>query len=159
VKKIELTRGMHAIIDDDDYALVSKFKWYAHVCGGQTNHRKYYAKRRVYTSGRNSFIMSMESFLIGKIQGMVIDHIDGDSLNNSRSNLRHCTQAENLRNIKKPGIKGVCFRKNSKRYAARIGVFGKTIQIGTFDSKIEAARAYDAAAVSLYGEFASTNNV
>ena len=93
--------------------------------------------------------------------GLDVDHIDGDGLNNRRSNLRACTHTENGRNRKlsknnTSGLKGVNAREAGK-WQAMIKTSGRILHLGVFDSKMEAAKAYDAAALRLYGEFARTN--
>lgn len=90
-----------------------------------------------------------------------IDHIDGDKLNNSRCNLRQCSQAENSRNTKlaknnSSGFKGVSLDVNGK-WRARIWINRKEIRIGTFDNIADAASAYDKAALEIHGDFASPN--
>ncbi len=89
-----------------------------------------------------------------------VDHIDGDSLNNRRSNLRGCTRGENVRNAKKRKnassvYKGVSAR--SGKFAAQIKVSGKRFHLGTFTDELEAAKAYDAAAKLHFGDFARIN--
>lgn len=93
--------------------------------------------------------------------GEMGDHISGDTLDNRRSNLRPCSPAENRRNSRvnrssRTGFKGVTICP-SGRFAARIRIARKDIWLGRFDSKEEAARAYDAAAVRLFGAFARPN--
>ena len=92
---------------------------------------------------------------------LVVDHINGNVLDNRKCNLRVCTHAENMRNITKrrkgntSGYTGVS--KCGKRWAASIGYRGKDIYLGTFGNKEEAARARDLKAIELHGEFASLN--
>ena len=96
---------------------------------------------------------------------LVVDHIDGDGLNNLRSNLRTCSNAENSRNSRitlnsKSGFKGVnCAKSNFSKlpWRARIKYNYKEIQLGTYATKEEAARAYDRKALELFGEFAKLN--
>jgi hypothetical protein len=91
---------------------------------------------------------------------LVVDHIDGNPLNNSRENLRVCTSRENSRNMgKRTGAKyrGVNYRKDRKTWRAVIKVDYKFIHLGTFDTAEEAAYAYDQAALRYFGEFARTN--
>ena len=97
-------------------------------------------------------------------KGMVVDHIDGNGLNNRRSNLRICTPRQNqwnrcpLKTRKQTSpFKGVQYPTGKSRPYARIQYNGKTIHIGVFDSEVEAAQAYDRKAVELFGEFAYLN--
>lgn len=94
--------------------------------------------------------------------GMQVDHINGNTLDNRRCNLRICTSAENGRNRKprkggSSGYKGVCWNKPAQKWQARIMVGGKSISLGYFDDEVEAARAYDAAACEFHGDFARLN--
>jgi len=98
-------------------------------------------------------------FIYGRVPG-IIDHINGNSLDNRIENLRECTHAENLRNrgktsINTTGYKGV-YNRNG-RFRSIIGINGKSIKLGTFDTAIEAAKKYDLEAIKLHGEFANTN--
>lgn len=97
----------------------------------------------------------------GKNCKKAVDHIDGDKLNNRRSNLRLCTQAENAKNTRlglnnTSGAKGVSRNVNGK-WRARIWNNRKEIHLGTFETAAEAMAAYDKAAIALHGEFASPN--
>jgi hypothetical protein len=88
-------------------------------------------------------------------RGMVIDHIDGNGLNNCRSNLRICTQRQNNYNKRgKRRFTGVRRYREGSKYAARIIKDGKNYYIGSFDDPIEAAKARDRKALELHGEFA-----
>ncbi|MBN1124206.1 MAG: HNH endonuclease [Sedimentisphaerales bacterium] len=93
--------------------------------------------------------------------GMVVDHIDHNGLNNTRANLRVCTPQQNSRNRRSQSgrskYKGISYDKRYKRWKARIRFQNKYIHIGTFRDEARAARAYDAKAAELFGEFACLN--
>lgn len=94
--------------------------------------------------------------------GVSVDHINGDTLDNRKSNLRLATSSENGANVpKREGtssrFKGVCWDKNGHRWKAHIGYQGKRVHLGYFVDEEEAARAYDRVARTLFGEFARTN--
>lgn len=106
------------------------------------------------TSGRR---LEIQRVLMGDPKGMHVDHVDGDPMNNVRSNLRLCTHAENMRNRKihsnnKSGYKGVYFGDTSWR--AQIRADGKTYRLGRYKTAEEAHAAYQKAASELHGEFA-----
>lgn len=152
MKYIPLTNGGNAIIDNEDYKKVSKYKWF-----------------RVKGDGRESAHMtkkktnSMHRFLMNPPKDLVVDHKNGNGLDNRRYNLRICTYAENSRNAKKnirntSGYKGVIWHKASKKWSARINYNYRRISLGYYNDVIDAANAYDAAAKELFGEYAKLNN-
>lgn len=101
-------------------------------------------------------------YVHGKWPEGQIDHINGDRTDNRIENLRQATIAQNVRNRgvqrhNKCGFKGVSFKVADKRWRASIGMNGKSMHIGLFDTAEEAARAYDDAAIRHYGEFAKLN--
>lgn len=106
--------------------------------------------------------MHTEILRIISIPGMVVDHIDGNGLNNQKSNLRQCTYAQNKQNSRKrkrtsSQFKGVNFHKGGQNWQAYITVNKKRIWLGRFNSEIEAASIYDAKARECFGEYAVTN--
>lgn len=152
MKYLELTQGLKAIIDDEDFELASKFKWYAQKCAGN----KTYARR----SGKNG--ISLHRFLMNPLEKIEVDHINGDPLDNRRNNLRLCEHRDNLRNKKmkttnKYGFKGVRIKAGKIKPSAEIVVDGKTIHLGYFDTLVQAALAYDQAATKHFGNFARLN--
>jgi hypothetical protein len=157
MKEIKLTNGMVALVDDADYEWLSRWKWSPLKCwGGQI-----YALKSVSDEERR-----MHRLIVSAPKGALVDHINGNTLDNRRSNLRLCTRAENAYNSKaqrgnRVGYKGVCIdgrkRNLSKRYIAQIKVGNKTKLIGRFATAEEAARAYDVAAKELRGDFARLN--
>jgi hypothetical protein len=151
VRYIALTKGLCAIVDAEDYEEVSQYKWSAHINGANR-----YAVR--CNKGKR---LAMHRFIMKPPKGMVVDHIDGNGLNNRRSNLRICTAQQNQCNRKPRGrtsrFKGVRYRKEQGKYVAAIMSRGELIHIGCFDDEEEAAHARDRKAIELHGEFAYLN--
>lgn len=147
-------------LDDEDYERVAKYSW--RIDGTQ----RLYVSRTFWDGstpgGRNVHTM-LHRFILSPIpKGMVVDHINGDGLDNRRCNLRLATPAQNSANQKRmstntTGFKGVSFYKRMGRWRATITVQRQKISLGYFDNPIDAARAYDTAAIELSGEFAKTN--
>ncbi|MCH7911267.1 MAG: HNH endonuclease, partial [Candidatus Hydrogenedentes bacterium] len=151
MKTIELTQGKVAIVDDEDYGLLSRFTW---NCAMQGKRRDLpYAIGNV--CGRN---VRMQRLIMNAPDNRVVDHINGDTLDNRKCNLRKCTNAENLRNrvrqIKNGKQNGLPLgvRKDSRgRYIAKID----RTYLGLFDCPIAAAMARDIEGPKLHGEFYS----
>ncbi len=161
MREIKLTQGKVALVDDEDFEAVSQFKWYATVKDG----RIYYACRKTTINGQR-IIIHMHRLLMGLDKGCakVIDHIDGNGLNNQKCNLRICTIQQNCQNRKSQknntsGYKGVSFDKQYLKWKARICAKDKRTVIGYYVNKEQAALAYNEAAKKHYGEFASLNQI
>lgn len=151
---ILLTNGGHVLVDMADYEAVSARTWRGKSdAWGNT-----YAISRE-PGGKD---LRMHRLLAGAEKGQIVDHKDGNTLNNCRSNLRICTNAENVRNSKpyrsEAGrrLKGITQRPSGK-WRAQIMFERKKIVLGQFPDPESAARAYDAAATRLFGEFARLN--
>ena len=145
--------GMFALIDDDDYPLVSAYKWWP-IKAGYT----FYATSN--TPGPNRKTLLMHRLLVG-VPGLYIDHRDRNGLNNQRGNLRPATSQQNQGNCKinvnnTSGFRGVAICKQNK-WQAGIQESGHRVHLGYFDSPIDAARAYDIAAKAHFGDFARLN--
>ena len=157
MKEIQLTKGKVALVDDADFEWLNQWKWTANEVG-----RRYYAIRRDWSFPKGKTIL-MHRLITGASKEFVVDHIDGNTLNNRRSNLRVCSNAQNLANSRtdwttnKAGYKGVCWKKKERKYSAQITVNYTAIHLGYFTDPIEAAKAYDKAARKHFGEFAKTN--
>lgn len=161
--EIPLTRGQVAIVDDED-ADLAELTWNASCCDG-----KYYAAHKTpmvrRRPGRTELLHRLIlARALGRElkKGELCDHIDRNPLNNTRSNLRVASFSENSRNRaatkrNTSGYKGVSWHKGCKRWQAGIHINGKFFFLGNFDTRAEAARAYDTAAKELFGEFAALN--
>lgn len=149
VVEMPLRSGHVALIDEADLDLVHKYRWHAE----RRNNVVYVAHRISKGRHKNGPRIFLHRLLTGAADGQPVDHISGDGLDNRRANLRICSVAENVRNQHvKPGrFKGVSVTHG--RFQARAaGRF-----IGTYQSAIEAALAYDQAAKQMFGEFARLN--
>lgn len=163
---INLSRGQVAIIDADDYERVNQFKWSAQAIFTKSGVR-YYAYRTEWlgkqrTPEARQRRILLHRFIMNAPDGVNVDHINREPLDCRKSNMRFATQALNL--INRPhrntsGFRGVSLRsvKQGTRYTAQIRSNRKTRRIGTFDTPEQAARAYDQAAINLWGEFAFLN--
>lgn len=158
-KLIPATLGHSIRVDACDYDRLSAFKWYAHNCGGSSNPEKRPARRTSVAEGRK--VRFLVHHILRAPDGMVVDHINGDPWDNRRCNLRVCTHAENLRNRRKHRTgnpyKGVYWRAKASGYQAIITHDGDRFGLGLYRDAVEAARAYDQAALFLHGEFARLN--
>lgn len=154
---LKLTQGLETIVDDDDFEILSKNKWKAHKSS-----TKIYARRSIRIEGVSKSI-SMHRLILKCPEGFQVDHIDGDSLNNQKHNLRLCTAHQNQIAFRKRSIKytskfrGVSWAKNCKKWAACMTYNWKKIHIGLFNSETEAAIARDSKALEMHGEFAQLN--
>lgn len=153
-KTIPLTKGFEAIVDDDDYLVWGYHKWCATVRAHTT-----YAIRQVY-QGK---MVYLHTAIANPPPGMVVDHINGNGLDNRRANLRVCTVKENGRSKRTPRVgktspyRGVCYTGGPNPWAAHIKVDGSTISLGGYRSERVAAVAYDVAARKHFGDFAVLN--
>jgi len=156
MKEIVISRGMKVTVDDEDFESLNQHRWY---CVPNKHHTNFYAARNVSLGGKKQKRVWMHRELIKT--DMDVDHIDGNGLNNTRSNLRICSRSQNMGNqIKNRNsvskYKGVC-RKRATSWCAQIQFQNKNNHLGYFQKEEDAAKAYDLAAIRLFGEFAVTN--
>jgi len=149
---IPLSRGAYAIVDLDEVRNLNLSRWSL----WSRRHLRY-AKRH-----ENGKTILMHREIMNAPPGMEVDHINGNGLDNRKSNLRLCTNTQNQQNREKWSpktsiFKGVFWDRDRKKWKAQITLNKKQYSLGRFDSEIEAARAYDREALYLFGEFANTN--
>lgn len=159
-REIDLTRGMKTIVDDDDYQRLSAFKWLAH-CDGDGH---IYAERGKNVGNDRIITIKMHRFILGTSSGQIVDHINGDTLDNRKSNLRIATATQNKANSVKrkdsrQPFKGVRWEPHANKWAARISHGTTRKRLGLFDTPEDAARAYNAAASKFHGHFARLNQI
>jgi hypothetical protein len=162
MKEVPLTKGKAALVDDEDYLEVSKYKWLL-----TRGNSKFYAGRDVIIAGRKTRLL-LHRELLGAPRGLVVDHKDGDGLNNCRSNIRLATKSQNQQNQraqarvgKHSRFKGVSYQADSsdRPWKAYIFVGDVKVSLGHFQREERAAQAYNSAAVRYFGEFALLNDV
>lgn len=160
MKAIPLTQGQVALVDDEDFEWLNRWKWYALDRG-----RTFHARRTVRIGEkRNAKNVWMHREILRTPQGMYTDHKDCNGLNNQKSNLRACTSRESAMNrrasVKTTShLKGAKYKKESNRWNAGIMVNKKSIWLGSFDTQDEAHQAYIVAAYKYHGEFANIDIV
>ncbi|MBZ2166337.1 HNH endonuclease [Methanobacterium spitsbergense] len=155
-KEIKLTQGKVTLVDDEDFERLNQWKWAAYKDGNN-----FYALRNIRLGHskkkRKTKQFRMHRVIMDVPKGEVIDHINGDGLDNRKSNLRICSNRQNLQNQKHRKNKtsrypGVSWHKSAKKWVAQIVLKGKTKHLGTFADEREAARTYEKAVRESVGE-------
>lgn len=162
MKTIPLSQGKLAIVDDEDFEKLNTITWYAWY---NKNNKKFYALHSIYEKGKSPSVARMHRVILDiEDKNVHVDHINGDTLDNRRSNLRIATRRQNARNRtsiqnrNKSGFRGVCFHKNTRKWVAQISLNGKRKNLGYFTTPEEAAKVFDSAAKEMYGEFCGKLN-
>lgn len=159
MKLIDISTPKHpntfTMVDDSDFDWLNQWKWSAKV-----DKRTIYARRDKVINGSRVSV-SMHREILSPPECALVDHEDGNGLNNQRSNIRMATILENNRNRlsgrNKSGYLGVCWDKRDKSWRVMIKTSGKRIYIIQTKNLIEAAKARDAAAIKYFGAFAKLN--
>lgn len=151
-KEIKLSMGMVALVDNEDFDYLNKFRWCAHKRG-----RAFYAESTI-----NGVRVIMHNVIMNPPKGMLIDHIFHNGLDNRKSQLRLATKSQNNANRtsrKNSSSKylGVAFEKDRNKWTARIRKNGQGYRLGSFLKETDAALAYNKKAFELHGEFANLN--
>lgn len=158
MKKISLTQGKVAMVDDCDFEWLSNWKWNL-----LKSPYTYYAVRGEYNDVlKKQKTIRMHRVILNAPKGIDVDHRNHNGLNNQRYNIRICTKSQNMANQRyqegnSSEYKGVCWHNRGNKWVAYIGHDGKRIHLGSFVDEIDAAKAYDIEAKKLFGEFAYTN--
>jgi hypothetical protein len=142
MKRIALTQGQYALVDDEDYERLNQVKWYAHE-----NYKTFYAQRTISTINGRRRIIHMHHEVIGiPPREFISDHKNGNGLDNQRHNLRHVTHrqnGQNRKNQKKTSqYPGVSWHSGRKKWVAQIQLYGKIKNLGGFTNEVDAFNAY-----------------
>jgi len=159
MKKIPLTQGKFALVDDEDYETLMQWKW--HIDQGYAKRGECIDKTR---GARKYRIVLMHRKIMNTPESMDVDHIDHNKLNNQKANLRNVTKSQNNMNRKSEEgstskYKGVFWNRGKGRWTAKIGINKRQKYIGSFSNEIEAAKAYNKVALKLFGSYALINEI
>lgn len=161
MKEIQLTRGMVALVDDEDYIFLAQWKW-AYKDKGHRN-TGYAVRGKSMPNGRYK-VFAMHRVIMDALITHEIDHINGNGLDNRKENLRIATKAQNqmhkqLQRNNTSGYKGVYYSEKKGKWRSAIGYNNKGYKLGWYKTKEAAAEAYNRAAVKHHGAFAILNRI
>jgi HNH endonuclease/AP2 domain len=157
LKFIQVSNGKMAIVDDEDFEIVSKHHWHQDGAG--------YIRTNIWKGNRKDSAPRLHRMVLPNTpKHLHIDHKNGDKLDNRKSNLRICSSSQNARNRgpqnnNTSGYKGVIYDKARSKWRSEICVEGKRKYLGRFTTAEEAAKAYNDAAIQFHGEFAYINKI
>lgn len=164
MKEIPLTQGYLTKVDDENFYELIKHRWYADVYTDKSGGVHVYAERGINTGNNKIVKVKMSHVIIGEVpKGKHVDHINGDTLDNQRANLRICEPKQNFQNRRVSrskescGYIGVFYRKDRNQWIANVRANGEHFHVGTFNTAEEAALARDVEAKKRLGEFARLN--
>ena len=151
--QISLSHGLFTTVDEADLDRLSAFKWKALI-----NECNTYAYRNSKLPSGKKIVIFMHREINGTPIGMITDHINGNSLDNRKENLRSATHAQNMANRKKAksnrsGFKGVYFDPSKNSFVAEINSGNKRTRLGKFSTAEEAYSAYVRASLEIHGKF------
>lgn len=155
---VQITQGKEVLVSNEDYSEISDYNWSYSASTG-------YAVRKGRKNRSEPLTVHMHRVIIDVKANEQVDHINGNKLDNRRSNLRVASVQKNSFNRKKPKVKctsqykGVLKRKNASKWEARIKFNNKAIYLGRFVNEEDAARAYNEAALKYFGDFAKCNEI
>lgn len=158
MKTLALSNGYTTTLDDDDYEAVSKYKWGVCKKDGLV-----YAQRSIQRGGISTKLLMHREIMKAPV-GLLVDHRNGNSLDNVKGNLRLCDAAQNIWNSKKKRngryrFKGSIYIASRDKWRANLTYRGKELHLGYYDTEEEAGIAYNVAAQLYFGEFARLNSV
>lgn len=156
---LPISKGMKTLIDKDVYEKLKRenqLKWCAQKVGS-----RFYVSKNIGRHGK----IYLHRLIMSAPQGMVVDHIDGNPLNNVKSNLRVCYARDNARNqvlrqtrlLNDFPFKGIVMARHARTWAAQIQFGGQHVRLGSYETAADAAKVYDIVSVLLFGEFARPN--
>src|SRR3990167_8236813 len=156
MKQLKIRHGF-IDVDDEDYEFLSGFEWFIWTGGFK---QKFVTRKTLV--GESGQRIKMHNVILPPTEGLEVDHINRNTLDNRRSNLRLVSHRENSLNRSlfsnnKSGFRGVCRRGQRGSWLAQIKANGVKIHLGSYKTKIDAAIAYDMAALMANGKFAQTN--
>lgn len=160
MKSIELSKGYVALVDDEDFEYLNVFSWYTQTFP----HTEIMYASRTQTKPIRKCI-KMHRLILNPLENEMVDHIDGNGLNNQKSNLRLVNNQRNLQNSKPyknkkySNYKGVGYDLKRKKFRANIRVNKVLIYLGRFETELEAAEAYNKAALKYFGEYSRINDL
>ena len=158
MKEIKIKPCGSALVDDDDYERLNQYKWYL----SQHRYSCHVARSEWDDERKRNVTVYMHQDVIGKKEGFEIDHVNGNGLDNRRSNLRHCSRSQNQMNCssrdRKSKYKGVYATRHG-RWIAQLCFNRNHFYVGTYETEEAAAIAYNKIATEKYGEFAKLNSI